>query len=157
MNRSRASLSWSAWVQAIACGPPSTTDQLELVDQAGQTPAGVGERQDPVGVAVHDQHRHVELGEVAASAIAAVACIPAWLTDFRRDLPRLDVPVLLVHGDADRILPFPNTGKRLPGLIDQLEVVVIEGGPHAIAWTHADQVNDALLRFIGAQERAIAA
>jgi non-heme chloroperoxidase len=93
----------------------------------------------------------------AASAIAAVACIPTWLTDFRRDLPKLDVPMLLVHGDADRILPFPNTGKRLPGLIDGLELVVIEGGPHAIAWTHADQVNDALLRFIGAKERAIAA
>jgi non-heme chloroperoxidase len=93
----------------------------------------------------------------AASATAAVACIPTWATDFRPDLPKIDVPLLVVHGDADRILPFPNTGKRLPGLIKDMELVVIEGGPHAIAWTHADQVNKALLRFIDAQLIAIAA
>jgi non-heme chloroperoxidase len=85
-----------------------------------------------------------------ASATAAVACIPTWETDFRKDLPKIDVPVLVIHGDADRILPFPNTGKRLPGLIKEMELVVIEDGPHAISWTHADQVNTALLRFLGA-------
>ena len=83
-----------------------------------------------------------------ASATAAVACIPTWQTDFRADLPKINVPMLVIHGDADRILPFPNTGKRLPGLIKEIELVVIEGGPHAIAWTHADQVNRALLDFV---------
>ncbi len=87
---------------------------------------------------------------LAASAIAAVACIPTWETDFRGDLPKIDVPLLVIQGDADRILPFPKTGKRLPDLVDDCELVVIEGGPHAIAWTHADQVNDPLLQFIGA-------
>jgi len=86
---------------------------------------------------------------LAASAIAAVACIPTWETDFRGDLPKIDVPLLVIQGDADRILPFPKTGKRLPDLVD-CELVVIDGGPHAIAWTHADQVNDPLLQFIGA-------
>jgi len=84
----------------------------------------------------------------AASARAAVACIPTWETDFRDDLPKIDVPVLVVQGDADRILPFVNTGKRLPGLIKDIKLTVIEGGPHAIAWTHADQVNQALLSFL---------
>ena len=84
----------------------------------------------------------------AASAIAAVACIPTWETDFRDDLPKIDVPVLVVHGDADRVLPFVNTGKRLPGLIKDIKLTVIEGGPHAISWTHADQVNQALLAFL---------
>ena len=84
----------------------------------------------------------------AASATGAVACIPTWETDFRADLPKIDVPVLVVHGDADRILPFVNTGKRLPGLIKDMELVVIEGGPHAIAWTHADRVNGLLVDFI---------
>jgi len=84
----------------------------------------------------------------AASATAAVACIGTWQTDFRDDLPKIDVPVLVVQGDADRILPYPNTGKRLPGLINDMQLVVIEGGPHAIAWTHADQVNRALLGFL---------
>jgi non-heme chloroperoxidase len=92
----------------------------------------------------------------AASATAAVACIPTWETDFRDDLPEIDVPVLVVQGDEDRILPYPNTGKRLPGLIDDMNLVVIEGGPHAIAWTHADQLNNALLGFISALTPTIA-
>jgi non-heme chloroperoxidase len=91
----------------------------------------------------------------AASATAAVACIPTWETDFRNDLPKMDVPVLVIDGDADRILPYPNTGKRLPGLIKDLELVAIKDGPHAIAWTHADQVNKALLQFIGTGAHAL--
>jgi non-heme chloroperoxidase len=83
-----------------------------------------------------------------ASAIAAAACITTWETDFRRDLSRIDVPMLVVQGDADRILPFPQTGERLPGLIKNVDLVVIEGGPHAIAWTHSERVNQALLGFI---------
>jgi non-heme chloroperoxidase len=86
---------------------------------------------------------------VTASAAAAVACIPTWATDFRNDLPRIDVPVLVVQGDADQVLPLDKTGKRLPGLINDVRLVVIEGGPHAIAWTHADQVDAALLDFLG--------
>jgi non-heme chloroperoxidase len=87
----------------------------------------------------------------SASAIATVACIPTWETDFRQDVAKLDVPLLVVQGDADRILPFEKTGKRLPGLIDDMQLVVIKGGPHAISWTHADEVNQALLQFIGAK------
>jgi non-heme chloroperoxidase len=84
----------------------------------------------------------------AASATAAVACIPTWETDFRADLPKIDVPMLVLQGDADRILPFPSTGQRLPGLITDVQLTVIKGGPHAITWTHADQVNQALLDFL---------
>jgi len=81
-----------------------------------------------------------------------VACIPTWETDFRADLPKIDVPMLVVHGEADRILPYVDTGKRLPGLIKDMKLVVIDGGPHAIAWTHTDQLNDALLEFLSAEE-----
>jgi non-heme chloroperoxidase len=84
----------------------------------------------------------------AASGTAAVACIPTWKTDFRDDLPRIDVPMLVIQGDADRILPFPSTGQRLPGLIADVQLTVIKDGPHAVAWTHADQVNQALLGFL---------
>jgi non-heme chloroperoxidase len=89
---------------------------------------------------------------IAASAMAAVACVPTWGTDFRADLPKIDVPILVVHGDADRVLPFEKTGKRLPGLIKDMQLVVIAGGPHAISWTHAEQVNRALLDFVQAVE-----
>jgi non-heme chloroperoxidase len=84
----------------------------------------------------------------SASAIATVACIPTWETDFRADLPKIDVPILVIQGDADRVLPFPSTGQRLPPLISDSELVVIQGGPHAIAWTHADQVNQPLISFL---------
>ena len=83
-----------------------------------------------------------------ASAAAAVACIPTWETDFRGDLPKIDVPILVIDGEADRVLPFDKTGQRLPGLIKDMQLVAIEGGPHAIAWTHTDQVNRALLDFL---------
>jgi non-heme chloroperoxidase len=60
------------------------------------------------------------------------------------------VPTLVVHGTEDRILPFESTAARLPGLIHDVELVGVEGGPHNIAWTHPEEVNKALLRFVGA-------
>jgi non-heme chloroperoxidase len=85
---------------------------------------------------------------VTASATAAVACISTWTTDFRDDLPKIDVPMLVLQGDADQVLPLDKTGQRLPGLIKDVQLTVIEGGPHAIPWTHPDQVNTALLDFL---------
>jgi non-heme chloroperoxidase len=85
---------------------------------------------------------------VTASPTAAVACIGTWTTDFRADLPKIDVPMLVLHGDADQVLPLDKTSKRLPGLIKDVQLVVVEGGPHAIPWTHAGQVNTALLDFL---------
>ncbi|HEY2740713.1 MAG TPA: alpha/beta hydrolase [Gaiellaceae bacterium] len=85
-----------------------------------------------------------------ASPYASYACVDTWLTDFRGDLPKIDVPVLVVHGTADRILPFEATAARLPDLIDDVKLVAVDGGPHNIAWTHPDEVNEALLEFIGA-------
>src|SRR5215471_9192216 len=85
---------------------------------------------------------------VTASAIAAVACIGTWTTDFRADLPKIDVPILVLHGDADQVLPLDKPSKRLPGMIKDVQLTVVEGGPHAIPWTHASQVNTALLDFL---------
>jgi non-heme chloroperoxidase len=86
----------------------------------------------------------------AASPFASYACVDTWLTDFRDDLPKIDVPVLVVHGTEDRILPLEATAARLPALIDDLQLVEVEGGPHNIGWTHPEQVNAALLEFLGA-------
>jgi non-heme chloroperoxidase len=79
---------------------------------------------------------------------ASYACVDSWLTDFRSDLPKIDVPTLVVHGTEDRILPFAATAARLPGLVDDLELVTVDGGPHNIAWTHPEEVNTALLEFL---------
>jgi non-heme chloroperoxidase len=101
------------------------------------------------GTLVSDQAYQASWNTAAsASAAAAVACIPTWETDFRGDLPKIDVPILVIDGEADRVLPFDKTGQRLPGLIKDMQLVAIEGGPHAIAWTHTDQVNRALLDFL---------
>jgi non-heme chloroperoxidase len=70
------------------------------------------------------------------------------MPDFRDDLPEIDVPVLVVQGDADRVLSLGKTGQRLPGLIKDVQLVVVEGGPHAIAWTHAAQVDTAAVDFL---------
>jgi non-heme chloroperoxidase len=85
----------------------------------------------------------------AASATALAACIPTWLTDFRADLPKIDVPILVIHGDDDNVLPFDKTAGRLPDFIKDLQTVVIKGGPHGLTWTHADEVNAALAQFLG--------
>jgi non-heme chloroperoxidase len=84
----------------------------------------------------------------SASPYATYACVDTWLTDFRSDLPKIDIPTLVVHGTEDRILPYEATAKRLPGLIKDLRLVTVEGGPHNIGWTHPDEVNKALLDFL---------
>jgi non-heme chloroperoxidase len=83
-----------------------------------------------------------------SSPYATYACVDTWLTDFRGDLPKIDVPTLVVHGTEDRILPYEATAARLPGLIDDLKLVTVEGGPHNIGWTYPDEVNQALLDFL---------
>ena len=84
---------------------------------------------------------------VGASPEGAIACVPTWHTDFRADLPRIDIPVLVLHGTADRILPFDACGPRTAELIPGSEFVAIEGAPHGLCWTHADEVTAHLLRF----------
>jgi non-heme chloroperoxidase len=86
---------------------------------------------------------------VGASAYATLACVPTWLTDFRNDLPKINVPTLVVQGTEDRILPIDATGRRLPALIKGVTFTEIEGGPHNIGWTHYEEVNRALLDFLG--------
>jgi non-heme chloroperoxidase len=90
---------------------------------------------------------------VGSGPYATFACIDTWLTDFRGDLPKIDIPVLAVHGTADRVLPLAVTTARLRDerLIADLTVVEIAGGPHNVGWTHADEVNSALLSFLAGE------
>ena len=75
----------------------------------------------------------------AASPYATYACVDTWLTDFRADPPKIDVPVLVLHGTADRILPFDSTAARLRALIADCTLVPVEGGPHNIGWTYPEK------------------
>jgi len=74
--------------------------------------------------------------------------VAAWGTDFRADLGRITVPTLIVHGDADRIIPLEVSGQRMPALVKESRLVVIKGGPHGLNWTHAEELNQALVEFL---------
>ena len=84
-----------------------------------------------------------------ASATASLACVSTWIEDFRKDVARIDVPTLIIHCDEDRIVPLPAAGQRTAKLIKGARLFVVKGGPHAITWTHADEVNAELLSFLG--------
>jgi len=84
---------------------------------------------------------------VGASPAGTIACVPAWHTDFRADLPKIDIPVLVLHGTEDRVLPIEACGPRTHELIPGSEYVPIQGAPHGLCWTHAEEVNAELLRF----------
>jgi non-heme chloroperoxidase len=84
-----------------------------------------------------------------ASATASLACVAAWHEDFRADLARIDVPTLVIQGDADRILPIAATGRRTAKLIKGARQLIVKDGPHCIPWTHAEEVNQGLLSFLG--------
>lgn len=84
-----------------------------------------------------------------SSATASLACVPTWHEDFRKDLSKIDVPTLVMHGDADRILPINAAGARTGKLIKGARFVVVKDGPHCISWTHADEVNTELVNFLG--------
>ncbi len=84
---------------------------------------------------------------VGASPAGTIACVPSWHTDFRADLPKIDIPVLVMHGTEDRVLPIEACGPRTHELIKGSEYVPVEGAPHGLCWTHAEEVNSELLRF----------
>jgi non-heme chloroperoxidase len=106
----------------------------------------------PPGPVHHIGHDAVQFSwnvAVNASAKATEDCVVVGLTDYRKDLPKIDVPTLIIQGDEDRVLPLQFTGQRLVSLIKGAQLEVIAGGPHGIAWTHAEEVNRALLDFLG--------
>jgi non-heme chloroperoxidase len=101
------------------------------------------------GTRISDQAWHAGfIAALGASAYATHACVDTWLTDFRPDLRKIDIPTLVIHGTDDRILPVTATAQRLPGFIDDIRVITIDHGPHNITWTHPDEVNTALLSFL---------
>jgi non-heme chloroperoxidase len=83
-----------------------------------------------------------------ASAIGAVACVDCWIDDFRKDVKKNNVPTLILHGDADRILPPDATSRRQAKMIKNVKFVELPGGPHGVLRTHAEQINAELVKFL---------
>ncbi len=88
-----------------------------------------------------------------ASPAGTLDCVSAWLTDFRKDLQKVNIPTLIIHGDSDRIVPLAASAQRMPKIVKGNTLAVIEGGPHGLNWTHAEEVNRELLNFL-AEKRA---
>lgn len=83
-----------------------------------------------------------------ASWYASFAVVQSWLTDFRADIEKVGVPALILHGTADRILPIGATAREFAKRLPDADYVEIEGAPHGLLWTHADEVSEALLAFL---------
>jgi non-heme chloroperoxidase len=83
-----------------------------------------------------------------ASATGTLACVDAWIEDFRPDIARNTVPTLILHGDSDRILPADAASRRQAKMIKNVKFVELKGGPHGVLWTHAEEVNSELVRFL---------
>ena len=84
---------------------------------------------------------------VSSGAAAFLKCVDAWVEDFRADVVKIDVPLLIIQGDADKILPIESTGRVLAKIVGTL--IEIPGGSHGIPWTHAGEVNRAIIEFLG--------
>jgi non-heme chloroperoxidase len=85
---------------------------------------------------------------VGASAIGTLTCVDAWVEDFRQDIARNTLPTLILHGDADRILPPDASSRRQAKMIKNARFVELKGGPHGVLWTHAEQINSELVKFV---------
>ena len=83
-----------------------------------------------------------------ASPWATWACPPGWLADFSDDITKIDIPTLILHGTADRILPINGQGRRLHAALPAARYAEIDGGPHVMGVTHAAEVNRELLAFL---------
>jgi pimeloyl-ACP methyl ester carboxylesterase len=104
---------------------------------------------DVLGDRISSAAVHANFNVAASSSYQAMLnCVDAWLEDFREDIKQIKLPTLVIHGDADRILPIEATGARTVKLIPGAKLHVIHGGPHGLNWTHATEVNEALLKFL---------
>ncbi|WP_199424336.1 alpha/beta fold hydrolase [Actinotalea solisilvae] len=90
---------------------------------------------------------------IGSAPAAAAGVVPSWITDFREDVTKVGeagIPLLILHGTGDRILPIDATARPLRERLPEATYVEIEGAPHGLLWTHADEVTAALLEFVQA-------
>jgi non-heme chloroperoxidase len=154
------------FIETLAPSFAKSDDNPEGVDQAGVTAvqqailedrfawltgltANLLNLDDYLGKRVSEDTVRVIWDTAAgASPWATWACPPGWLADFSADITRIDVPTLILHGTADRILPINGQGRRLHAAMPSARYSEIEGGPHLMCVTHAAEINRELLAFL---------
>jgi non-heme chloroperoxidase len=165
-NHGTARLKGCVFIETLAPSFAKSADNPEGVDQAGV--AGVQQAilddrfawltglvgdflnvDEYLGKRVSEETvRAIHDAGATASPWATWACVPGWLTDFSADIKQIDVPTMILHGTADRILPIGGQGRRLHAALPDARYVEIEGGPHVMCVTHAEEVNRELLAFL---------
>jgi non-heme chloroperoxidase len=134
---------------AAICGLEAAVrgDRIAFLDALCTDLFRAGDRADLVSEMQRTYHRDIA---AAASPKATLDCIASIATtDFRADLTKVTVPTLVIHGDADLGVPLELTSQRVHAAIAGSELVVIEGAPHGLVLTHAEEFNRALLEFLG--------
>ncbi len=122
-------------------------DRVAFLDAFTTNFFAAGDRTDLISEPTRLYNREIA---AFASPKGTLDCISAFsYTDFRDDMAKVSVPTLVIHGDSDAIVPFEVSGKRSHEAIEGSSLVLIEGGPHGINATHAEQFNRALLDFLG--------
>ena len=122
------------------------SDRIAFLDGVFTQYFGVGDRTDLVSEPMRSYHLHIA---AMASPKATLDCIGAFgLTDFREDMPKVTVPTLVLHSDADALVPFEASGKRTHEMLKDSRLALIEGGPHGFNITHSEQFNRALVDFL---------
>lgn len=121
-------------------------DRAAFMEQFGQNFVNYDKLSDKVSKERLHQFWGIATG---AQPKATVDCIDAFgQTDFRGDAARIDVPTLFIHGDDDQIVPFATSAQTGSQLVEGSRVHTVEGGPHGLNVTHADEVNETLLSFL---------
>ena len=85
---------------------------------------------------------------IGASPIGTLACVDAWIEDFRKDIPRNDLPTMIIHGDDDRSLPADAASRRQAKMIENVRYIEIKGASHGLTWTRAEEINAELVPFL---------
>ncbi|WP_214371201.1 alpha/beta fold hydrolase [Pseudonocardia sp. H11422] len=123
------------------------SDRIAFLDGFTTMFFSAGDRTDLVSEVQREYNRDIA---AFASPKGTLDCISAFgRTDFRDNLKSVKVPTLIIHGDSDAIVPFEVSAKRSHEAIDGSTLVLVEGGPHGLNVTHAEQFNSALLEFLG--------
>ncbi|MEX6687304.1 alpha/beta hydrolase [Danxiaibacter flavus] len=121
-------------------------DRIGFLDSFGKQFFGINLLNHPVSSPLLEYYRTI--GSFA-SPIATQECAKAFSqTDFRKDLQKINIPTLIIHGDSDKTVPIDSSGKLTAGLIADSEFIVYENAPHGLFYTHREQLNNDLIRFI---------
>jgi pimeloyl-ACP methyl ester carboxylesterase len=126
-------------------------DRIAFLDDFGKKFFSVSLMNHPVSTPLLEYYRMLAS---VASPIATRQCALSFAkTDFRNDVQAIDVPTLIIHGDADQTVPIEASSNRTDKMMDNCCYLVYEGAPHGLFYTHRKRLNADLLEFIQASEQ----